>query len=119
MAKKKMTCISCPMGCRLEVEYDDDRIISVENSRCKIGIKYAKTEIYDPRRMVTTTVRMNAAIKLLPVKTTAPIPKELVKNVVEELKDITVSVPVQIGDVIKKNICGTDVNIVATRNILA
>jgi CxxC motif-containing protein len=118
MAHKEMTCISCPRGCRLDVEYGDS-IISVKNNGCKVGIKYANDEIFDPRRIVTTTVKTNLAIAFLPVKTSKAIPKNLVKNVIGELKDITVSSPVQIGDVIKKNICGTDADIVAARNILA
>lgn len=116
MAHKEMTCISCPMGCRMAVEYGDS-IISVKNNGCKVGIKYANDEIYNPRRIVTTTVKTSLTIGYLPVKTSAAIPKHLVKNVVEELKDIIVSSPVQIGSVIKKNICGTDADIIATRNI--
>jgi CxxC motif-containing protein len=115
MATRKLTCISCPMGCRLEVEYAQT-ITSIQNNRCKNGIKYAENEIYDPRRMVTTTVLTTQPIKYLPVKTAAPIPKKLVKNVIEELKAITVTHPVKIGDVIKENICGTQINIIATMN---
>ena len=116
MAHKEMICIACPMGCCLDVEYDNS-IISVKSNSCKVGIKYANDEIYDPRRMVTTTVKTNLAIAFLPVKTSKAISKNLVRNVIKELNDITVSSPVQIGSVIKKNICGTDADIIAARNI--
>ena len=103
------------MGCRLEVEYAES-ITSIKNNRCKNGIKYAQNEIYDPRRMVTTTVMTTQPIKYLPVKTATPVPKNLVKNVIDELKTVTVKHPVKIGDIITQNICGTGINIIAAMN---
>jgi len=117
MAYKTMTCISCPRGCRLEVEYAES-IISVKHNGCKTGIQYAGDEIYNPRRIVTTTVKTNLGVGYLPVKTSMAIPKHLAMDVVRELKDITVSSPVQISSVIKKNICETGADMIATRNVL-
>ncbi len=117
MARKEMTCITCPRGCRLAVEYDSS-IISVKGNECKRGIQYARDEIFDPRRIVTTIVKTTLKVGYLPVKTSAPIPKHLAPNVILELKGITVSSPVQIGTVIKKNICGTGADIIATREIV-
>lgn len=117
MAYKKLICITCPRGCPLEVEYGDS-IISVKNNACKRGVQYAQDEIYDPRRIVTTTVKTTLKIDFLPVKTSAPIPKHLVRNVIMELKEITVSAPVQVGSVIRKNVCGTGADIIATREVV-
>jgi CxxC motif-containing protein len=116
MARKEMTCITCPRGCRLEVEYDSS-IISVRGNECKRGIQYARDEIFDPRRIVTTTVKTTLKVGYLPVKTSTAIPKHLVKNVIAELRTVTVSSPVQIGTVIKKDICGTGADIIATREV--
>lgn len=117
MNRTELTCISCPMGCRLSVEYDDSKIVSVENNRCKRGIQYAADEIFNPTRVVTTTVKTNSELGLLPVKTASSIPRHLIDEVMKELAGIVVTRHVSVGDVVKENICGTHINVVATRNI--
>lgn len=113
----ELTCISCPMGCRMSVEHDGKQIVSVENNRCKRGVAYAENEIFDPRRIITTTVRA-VGFGLVPVKTQSPVPKGLISEVMKELSSVVVEGPLKIGDVVKENICGTNVDVVATKCIL-
>lgn len=117
MSYTELTCISCPMGCRLSVEHDEEKIATVENNRCKRGITYAENEIFNPTRIVTTTVKI-ANAGFLPVKTNLPVPKGLIGDVMKELFGVVVDHSISIGDVVKKNICGTNVDVVATKNVL-
>ena len=116
--KKELICINCPQGCNLNVEFDQNKIISVEGNECKMGVKYAEEEVFHPVRMVTTTAAvMDGFIKLLPVKTSCPIDKSLTPNIVKEISKIKVEAPVKSGDIIIKNILNTGADIVATRTV--
>ena len=58
MEIKELTCINCPMGCRITVEMDGEEIISVTGNTCKRGETYARTEVTAPVRTVTTTIKV-------------------------------------------------------------
>ncbi|MFH1305723.1 MAG: DUF1667 domain-containing protein [Candidatus Omnitrophota bacterium] len=116
--KKDLTCITCPMGCNLEVAYDKKRIISVEGNQCKRGETYAENEIFHPMRTVTTTVRISgSSVPLLSVKTEKPVPKKLCSKVVKLASSISVDAPMKAGDIVIKNLLDTGVNLVATRSL--
>ncbi len=116
-----ITCINCPSGCDLTVTLDaENRIVQVEGNQCKRGVTYAQTEIANPTRTVTTTVRLqNAAIAQAPVKTSVPIPKEKIMDCMRALKFTEITAPVTAGDVVLRGVCGTQANIVVTRSIPA
>ncbi|MFC1643834.1 DUF1667 domain-containing protein [Candidatus Omnitrophota bacterium] len=116
--QENLICINCPMGCNLEVTYDSHRIIEVEGNTCKRGAAYAETEIFHPERVVTTTVRvLDGAIPFVPVKTEKTVPKELTFDVVKRAYQVCLKAPVKVGDVVVKNIVGTGINLIATRNL--
>ncbi len=112
-------CIECPLGCRLEVDEDDgENVVEVRGYTCKKGKVYAEQEHKDPRRMVTTTVRVSGGIwPKLPVKTSAAVPKALVREVCQALADISVEAPVKMGEVIVGNVAGCGADIIATRDM--
>ncbi len=115
-----LTCINCPLGCQLTVSKDAQGELHIEGYTCKRGLQYAQAELTHPTRTVTSTVRLaNAHIHQLPVKTDAPIPKGQIKECMLSLKPMEVNAPVRAGDVIVHNVCGTGVNIVATRSVPA
>ncbi len=118
--KRQLTCIGCPMGCALTVEMDDDGYVwSVTGNTCKRGENYGKKEVTNPTRIVTTTVRVNGGeMGAVPVKTKWDIPKDKIFDCVEELKNIVLTAPVHLGDVVLKDVAGTGVPVVATRDIL-
>jgi len=116
--KKELICINCPQGCNLDVEFDQNNIISVDGNNCKLGLSYAEEEVFHPVRMVTTTAAvMNGFIKLLPVKTSCPIDKSLTFDIVKEISKIRVEAPVKLGDIIIKNILNTGADIIAARTV--
>ena len=111
---KELICITCPRGCHLSV--DDN--LNVTGNMCPRGAMYAKAELTHPVRMVTSSVTINSKTQSrLPVKTKDPIPKELIFKVMEEITKVVVDAPVKIGDVIIKDVLGSGVDIVATKNI--
>ena len=118
MEKVNLVCIGCPLGCPLEVEMDGKEVVSVSGHTCKNGEKYAKKELTNPTRIVTSTVRVvGGTLGMVSVKTSSDIPKGKIFECVKALKDIEVKAPVKIGDVIVENVAGTGVNIIATKNV--
>jgi CxxC motif-containing protein len=90
--KITMTCITCPIGCELTVEFENKKFISVSGNDCNRGKTYASTEIQNPRRTLTSTVVISntankATTKYLPIKTSSPIAKNKVLefNSIEDL----------------------------------
>jgi CxxC motif-containing protein len=120
MEVKELTCIGCPLGCALTVKMEGGSVVSVSGNTCKRGDDYARKEMTDPRRIVTSTVRVKGGIlPVVSVKTEVDIPKNLIKKCLEELKDVEVPAPVSIGDVVLKDAAGTGISVVATKNLLS
>lgn len=118
MEIRNLTCISCPMGCPITVEMDGDEVVSVTGNTCKRGDVYARKEVTDPTRIVTSTVRViGGKADMVSVKTKEDIPKGKIFDCVKALKGVEVEAPVRIGDVIVPDVAGTGVDIVATRNV--
>ena len=53
---------------------------------------------------------------MVSVKTAGDIPTDKVDEIMDALRGVTCTAPVAIGDVIVADVCGTGVDIVATRN---
>jgi len=116
--KRKLICVSCPVGCELEVTIDEDEIVEVEGNTCKLGVDYAEQEIFDPRRMVATTVKVkNGYHPLVPVYTEKPVPKPKIFEVLAEIRNAEVEAPVSINDVIIEDVVGTGINVIASRDL--
>jgi CxxC motif-containing protein len=113
-------CIGCPLGCRLEVDARCGEVVEVRGHSCKRGIAFATQEHTDPRRFVTTTVRIDGGrLRRLPVKTEAAVPKGSVVALCRALHALTVEAPVTMGDVVLADALGTGVDVVATRDVAA
>lgn len=113
---KNLICIVCPKGCHLSV--DDENGYTVTGNSCPRGAEYGKTELIDPRRIITSTVRITAkTARRVPVKTEQSIPKGRIMDVMKALESIDVKAPVSAGDVVLKDVVGLGVNIVATKSV--
>jgi CxxC motif-containing protein len=116
--KRKLICISCPVGCELTVLLDGDKIIDVEDNACRLGVDYAEQEIFDPQRMVASTVKVkNGFHPLVPVYTEHPIPKPLIMDILDEIRKVEVEAPIELKQVVIENVLDTGVNIVASREM--
>ena len=117
MEKRELICIGCPMGCPLTVELEGGEILSITGHTCRRGEVYARKEVTNPTRIVTSTVDVEGGkVARVSVKTKEDIPKEKIFQCVQALKGVTVKAPVHIGDVIVANVADTGVDIVATRD---
>ena len=120
MEERVLTCINCPMGCQVTVTMEDGQVLKVEGNTCPRGDSYARKEVTNPTRIVTSSAYVEGAesgAKTVSLKTASDIPKGKIFDVLEELKGLTVKAPVRIGDVLLENAAGTGVNIIATRNV--
>lgn len=111
---KELTCIVCPRGCRLFI--DDE--LNVTGNSCPRGAQYAKDELTNPKRMITSVVRVkNREDTVVSVKTSTSIPKGMIFEVMNELNKVGVDAPTHIGDIVIKNVLNTGADIVITKNI--
>ncbi len=111
---KDLICIRCPRGCTLHINDNG----SVTGNFCPKGKEYALSELTDPKRMVSTLVRVsNRKDTMLSVRTSEPISIDLMFDVVKALEGIKVEAPIKIGSIILTNIYGTGADIIATKNI--
>ena len=118
MSTVNLICIGCPLGCPLTVEMEGNEVKSVAGNTCPRGDAYAKKELTNPTRIVTSTVRVaGGKLAMVSVKTESDIPKGKIFDCVKALKEVEVTAPVKIGDVIVENVAGTGVNIIATKNV--
>ena len=117
MSEKIITCIGCPMGCRLTVHLENGAVESVDGAGCGRGAIYARQECVCPTRRVTSSVPVQGRRAPLSVKTTRPVPKDKIFDCLDEIHKLVVIPPVSIGDVLLKNVCGTGVDVVPTSKV--
>jgi len=114
---KRLICTECPVGCVLSITVYGKKVTEITGNKCPRGEKYAKEEVENPVRIVTSTVKAeNLSLKFMPVRTDKPIPKAMIKDVMKEIQKVRVQKSVNIGAVIVKNILNLDTNLIATRD---
>ncbi len=120
MEERKLTCIGCPLGCQLTVTMEDGKVLDVKGNTCKRGDLYARDEVTNPTRVVTSIVKVKGGnLAAVSCKTAQVIPKAKIFEILEEIKPVVLEAPVKIGDVIVPNVAGTGVDVIATKNIQA
>ena len=119
MKEVTMCCTTCPSGCALKVMIDNNEVVSVEGNNCPRGEKFAHKEWINPERMLTSTVYavINGKELLIPVKSKEPIPRKIMTEAMKEIQEIEVNAPVKMGDVIKENLAGSGVELVACKTV--
>lgn len=116
---KEFVCIGCPMGCPLQLTHEGRTIVKVDGHQCGRGSKYAKQEFTDPRRSLSTTVRVRGGRwARLPVKVSRQVPKERVREVAALIHALQIEAPVAMGQVLLRNVLGDSaIEVVATRSM--
>ena len=109
-------CTGCPLGCRVTLVLDGEgNVTALKSAECKLGEKYVMEEYKNPVRYLTATVRTgDESFPLLPVKSSRPIPKRLVRKVMRATINVGLRPPVEIGDVVVSNLLETGADLVAT-----
>ncbi len=116
MTKKSLTCIECPIGCDISVTIMDGKVTEVVGNSCPRGKVYAENEVISPKRVVTSTIRLDSG-EMVAVKTSCPINKSDIFKVMQIINETTASKPVKIGDTIIENIV-EGANLIASGNAL-
>ena len=118
--KRELICIGCPMGCPLTVTLNQGKVEKVTGNTCPKGEAYAKKEVANPTRIVTSTVRVEGGDRqFVSVKTKEDIPKDKISACMKAINGIRAKAPIKIGDVLLENAAGTGVSIVATKEAAA
>lgn len=121
MEERNLICINCPMGCPLTVTLNDQgKVISVTGNTCPRGDAYGRKEVTNPTRIVTSSLPVSGAktgMSMVSVKTAQDIPKGAIFDVIKDIKNLVVPAPVHIGDVVKADVAGTGVDMIATRDV--
>ena len=116
--ESEITCIICPVGCEVIIHEKGGVITKIEGFQCKKGIGYAKEELLDPKRTLTTTMTVKGGeLALVSVRTAKPISKDKLFEVMDTISGIEVRAPVEIGDVLVENLLGLGADIVATKKV--
>lgn len=119
MTTVELTCIGCPLGCSLIATLEDSKVINVTGNSCKIGLDYAHEECIRPSRIITTTLPVkNGNFSRVAVKTQRPIPKNQIYICMKSLKSLEIRAPINIGDILCKDLASTGVSLVATQTVL-
>ena len=114
---KRMTCIECPKGCQLSIDIESCRVVKVSGNDCPKADKYAVQEIENPMRILTSTVLAEGlSLKMVPVRTSEPIPKSGIMEAMSAVKKMRLAKPVRCGEIIAKNFLNLGADLIATRD---
>lgn len=138
---RELTCINCPMGCRITVTMEvtrdgsggakdstkngtkaatskDAQILSITGNTCKRGEIYARTEVTAPVRTVTTTIKVTGGTQdRVSCKTKEPVPKEKIFEVMDAINNTNAKAPIKTGDILIEDCAGTGIPVVATKAV--
>ena len=123
------------------VSGNGDAALTITGNRCNRGIVYAQEEVRSPKRVVTATCGIEfsaggaleenqtassgnavprqslTAPRRLPVKTTAPCPKRKINELLEDIYNLKVSLPVKAGEKLIADWKGLGFDVIAVRSL--
>ncbi len=115
---REFTCIVCPNGCDITVEYEGKDVKSVTGNLCPRGEFYVKQELIDPRRTIASSVKVEGGVlPLASVRLTKPVPKDRIFDIMEEIRKIRLTAPVAAGTVLVPDILGTGSDLIVTKTV--
>lgn len=116
--KKEYTCIICPNGCEMEAEIEGTKVIGIEGATCKKGKEYVEQELVDPQRNIATSVLVeNGDMPLVSVRLSNTIPKAKIFAVMNEIKQVKLTAPVTLGQIVIKNVLELNADVIATKHV--
>lgn len=116
--KKHFVCVVCPIGCEIDVVHEGGKIISMEGNKCEKSVEFVSQELIEPMRILTTTVRIQGSRwPVVPVRTDRAVPKRLFPRIMKRLRLVELQAPVNMLDVVLRDILRTGANIIATRTM--
>jgi len=122
---REIICTVCPIGCKIRIRKNESGELIIEGNTCKRGLQYAKDEVLNPKRTLTTTVLQKTSIKsktgntcherMVAVRSSQPIPLDQTISVMDLIKHTIITRTVKEGDIILSNVQGTKADIIVTR----
>ena len=115
----RLTCVLCPVGCELEVRRDGSAEVEVIGNQCDKGIPFAVEEVLRPRRNLATSIPVRGtASKMVSVRLSGPVPREMIFPILTEIARLKPEAPVSRGQVLIADVLGTGVDVIATRTVV-
>ena len=116
--KKDMICISCPIGCRISAEWENESDVTITGNKCQRGAVYGREEILSPRRVLTASIGINSSwLGRVPVMTNGTLPKGFIDPLLNKIYKMHLETPIARDDIIIKNIDNTGIDLIATRSV--
>lgn len=116
--EQEIICLGCPNGCHLLCTSKKDEAVEVTGNKCDRGVEYGREELLEPKRVVTAVVKTaSRELPYVPVRTSAPLVKPLIPELLHELYHKQVKPPIHSGECLVENFHGTGVNVVFTRSV--
>lgn len=120
---REYTCVVCPNGCALQVEVsegEETKVLSVTGNLCPRGDAWARQEVENPLRTISTNVLVKGGtLPVASVRTLDAVPLARIKDVRNSLRSIVLQAPVHIGDIVEDHPAGVPCRVVVTRNVPA
>jgi CxxC motif-containing protein len=114
----RLTCVLCPVGCELEIRREEDGRLRIEGNQCEKGVPFAVEEILRPKRNLATSVPVRGtAAKMVSVRLSGAVPRELLFPILAEIAKLRPEAPVRRGQVLIADVLGTGVDVIATRTV--
>ena len=115
----RLTCVLCPVGCELEVRRDEAGELDVRGNQCDKGVPFAVEEVLRPRRNLATSIPVRGtASKMVSVRLSGPVPREMIFPILAEIARLRPEAPVRRGQVLIADVLGTGVDVIATRTVV-
>jgi CxxC motif-containing protein len=115
----RLTCVLCPVGCELEVRGDRAGDLEVSGNQCDKGVPFAVEEVLRPKRNLATSVPIRGtAARMVSVRLSGPVPREMLFAVLAEIAKLRPETPVRRGQVLIADVLATGVDVIATRTVL-
>lgn len=132
-----ITCVICPKGCNIKVDWKTNEdgskeVLSVTGNSCSRGLSYATAEVIHPQRVLTSTIRVKkmapngeTSFELIPIRSASPIPKELMMKAMDVISNTVLdyisrpSNALKMGDTVISNIVNTGIDMISCRDLTA
>jgi len=106
------------VGCRVKIYLENNQAVRVEGNLCPRGVEYAVSEVLDPKRPFFTVVRViGGDLPVVSVRSDKPVPKGIIKAIVKELAKVELRAPIQVGEIVLRDVGHLGVNLIATRTV--
>lgn len=112
----QINCVCCPNHCLVSVDESTGNAVSGNN--CPNGAAFARTELRKTMRQVIGEIRITGAdTDRCTVETSCPVPVEALSQIGAILKRYQAEAPVSTGQVLIRQIAGTNADLIVVDSV--